>query len=65
SQVWLPADLCATRDSSFTAHIPYEFTPTDPAVMNTAQYRYNQQVQPAAPFVYVVIRHLRFEIQRP
>ena len=33
--------------------------------MNTAQYRYNQQVQPAAPFVYVVIRHLRFEIQRP
>ena len=25
--------------------------------MNAARYRYNQQVQPAAPFVYVVIRH--------
>jgi hypothetical protein len=25
--------------------------------MNTARYRYNQQVQPAAPCVYVVIRH--------
>jgi predicted aspartyl protease len=25
--------------------------------MNTVRYRYNQQVQPPAPFIYVVIHH--------